>query len=90
MRYLLEASIQMINRSVCSEWYQTFHVITNQHICAGEEDGRRDACSVRPSYSGVLSRKTYIDNKEVMIIRIDKHYPFHIPVTLVKIKNPQK
>ncbi|XP_030843668.1 mucin-5AC-like [Strongylocentrotus purpuratus] len=45
MRYLLEASIQMINRSVCSEWYQTFHVITNQHICAGEEDGRRDACS---------------------------------------------
>nr|XP_054768477.1 serine protease 41-like [Lytechinus pictus] len=45
MRYLMDANIQMFNRSICSEWYTDIHAITNHHICAGEENGRRDSCS---------------------------------------------
>ncbi|XP_041471500.1 serine proteinase stubble-like [Lytechinus variegatus] len=45
MRYLMDANIQMFNRSICSQWYTDIHAITNQHICAGEENGRRDSCS---------------------------------------------
>lgn len=76
-----EVQVPIINRDVCNEWLEMLNV-TDGMICAGYEEGGRDACQVIVLNMFSMSLKLIVNSNAYRVIPVDR---FYVRIRMIKI-----